>query len=566
MKINGIKPKQYFTVGYIVLLIFFAACANIVAPTGGKKDTTPPKVLKAEPPNFSTHFKGNTIRLYFDEYVQLKDESRVMLVSPPPEKLPEARIKGKSIILTLAGTLKESTTYSIQFGSAIQDFNEGNPMTNFTYVFSTGNVIDSLSVAGTVLKADNLVAASKVMVCLYSNTDDSVIFKEKPRYIARTDENGNFLIEHIANGVYKMIALKDDNTDLLASIPAEEIAFPDSLIHPVYKALLRDTSRKDSSTTIRTATPGLTLYLFKQKDSTLRFQKAYLEKPFQLVLPFSVPVEKVELKAIGSSADINEQWYLPEWSKNHDTLTYWIRPSLTKDSLNLSLSAGKKVRDTIKLDLRRFGKGGKYRRDKDKTGKLNAISNISPNFSPEDDIILTFSYPVIEAELNELKLIRPKDTVDVKPVFTDSLKRRLLIHYKWEENSSYQFVIPKGALKDWTGQTNDSLVFKFATKPLQDYGNLVFNFTGSKPGQYILQLLDPKEKVVKETTMNTSGSWKLNYLNPGQYKIKVIRDKNSNSHWDSGNYRFKIQPEQVTYYPKTLEIRGNWDLEEIWKW
>ena len=201
MKIAGfthIQPKHSL---FVLIVLLLNSCANIVAPTGGQKDITPPKVLKTEPENFSTHFKGNTISLYFDELVQLKDESRVMLISPPPDKMPEARLKGKSVILTLPGILKENTTYSIQFGSSIQDNNEGNALNNYTYVFSTGDVIDSLSVDGSVLSADKLTAMPKIIVCLYTSTDDSVIFKEKPRYLARTDENGHFLLYHIASGL-----------------------------------------------------------------------------------------------------------------------------------------------------------------------------------------------------------------------------------------------------------------------------------------------------------------------------------------------------------------------------
>ncbi|MHC1708698.1 MAG: Ig-like domain-containing protein [Bacteroidales bacterium] len=550
----------------IIMLLFLHSCANIVAPTGGQKDIEPPKVLQTEPENASTNFSGNTIRLYFDEYVQLKDERRVMLISPPPDELPEARIKGKSVILTIPGKLKESTTYSIQFGTSIQDFNEGNPLGNYNYVFSTGNSLDTLSISGTVLKADNMTGVAKVMVFLYSSSDDSVIFKEKPRYLARTDDNGNFRINYIAGGAYKLIALKDDNSDLLASLPAEEIAFPDSLIWPEYYPMAQDTIVKDSLQLHKPALKDLSLFLFKQKDSTLRFSKAYLEKPYQLILPFSVPVNDVIIKPSGSSSDLSGAWYLPEWSKNHDTLICWISPDLSADSLNFSFETDKSLKDTVNLDLRRYGKGGKYRKDKDKPEKTFAYPGWSGSITPDEVLLLKFKYPLKDAKLDEIKLLTPKDTFGVKMVFTDSIKRTLSLSYSWQEKIQYQLIIPKGAIRDWTGETNDSLVYKFSTRTLQDYGSLVFIFQPEESGQYILQLLDSKDNVVKEFLTTTYCSWKLNYLIPGKYRIKVIRDKNNNSHWDSGNYHLKIQPEKISFYPKTLEIRGNWDLEEKWKW
>jgi uncharacterized protein (DUF2141 family) len=565
MIFSGIRRIRPFSFGNLIFVFIFYSCANIVAPTGGVKDIVPPKVIRTEPDNISTYFKGNTIRLYFDEYIQLKDESRVIVISPPADKAPEAKIKGKSVILTLPGTLRENTTYSVFFGTAIQDYNEGNPLTDFSYVFSTGDWVDSLSAEGNVIKADNLEGAAKVMVGIYSSTDDSVVFKEKPEYITRTDDKGHFRFSHIAAGAYKIIAIKDDNTDMTASLPAEEIAFLDSLVYPSYLSPA-DTAKRDSSKIRQHKLIGLTMMIFKQKDSTLRIHKAYLEKPYQLIIPFSIPVENVEVIPLGTSAGLSKDWFSPEWSRNRDTLIYWVSPFITQDSLNLCINAEKKVTDTVHLDLKRFGKGGKYRKDKDKAGKLTALPSVTSTLIPGEDFRLTFSYPILESRWDECRLIRLKDTIKLRPVFTDSLHRHCSVRYPWEENTSFQFLIPKGALKDWTGQLNDSLVYKFSTKSIQDYGNLAFTFQSTEPGNYILQLLDDKSNVIRETVMLSTGVWKINYVSPGKYRIKMIQDKNNNSRWDSGNYRFKIQPERISFYPKTLEIRGNWDLEESWKW
>ncbi|MCX6271882.1 MAG: Ig-like domain-containing protein [Bacteroidetes bacterium] len=550
-----------------ISLAFLCSCANIVPPSGGPKDTTPPKVISSEPAENATNYAGNTIRLTFDEYVQLKDENRNLLVNPPLAEPPELKVKGKSILIKIPGTLKENKTYSFQFGNAIQDFTEGNPLANYSFVFSTGPVIDSLSLNGKVLRADNLEPVGKAIAMLYADKDDSALFKEKPLYVTRTGEDGNFRFNHLASGKYRLFAVNDLNNNFMIDMASEEFAFADSLVSgSVLPVVKPDSACKDSLLPAVSSLSGIILYSYKETDSLQRLQKPYLDKAGQLLIPYRQPLKDLGILPWGKSASLGENWAIREWSANRDTLICWFKPEPESDSLFLILKTDRNLTDTVRVDLKRIGKTGRFRKDGGKTGKIVATPDITGIMDPGKPLSLTFGYPLSAARLSESLLVEEKDTLKVRPVFSDSIHRRIILRHTWKENSSYQFILPKGILTDILGQTNDSLSLKFKTLSLDSYGKLTLKFKASQPGQYILQLIADKDKVVQQTIIQTEGRWVVNYLSPGKYRVKMIADKNNNSHWDGGNYRRNTLPEKVLFYSKTLEIRGNWEVEETWEY
>jgi len=216
---------------FYLISIIGSGCAQIAMPMGGPKDTIPPVLLNANPPNKTTHFQGNKITFTFDEYVQVQDLQKNLLIAPTPKIIPNINAKLKTITIKIRDTLQPKTTYSFQFGNSIQDINENNPIKNFTYVFSTGSYIDSLTFSGNVILAETGKVDSTLIALLYNNLDDSAVYKEKPRYVARLDSSGKFQFRYLAEGDYHLFALKDESGQKMYNNPSQLFAFADSVIH-----------------------------------------------------------------------------------------------------------------------------------------------------------------------------------------------------------------------------------------------------------------------------------------------------------------------------------------------
>ena len=215
---------------FLLIGCLLYSCANIVAPEGGIKDIIPPEIVKSDPPNFATSFSGKEIRIQFDEFIQLKDISKNLLISPPFDNPPDCRIKGRSLIIRFEDSLLKNTTYNLFFGDAIADLNEGNPLKGYRFVFSTGAALDSMQISGTVRDALTLESQKEVNILLYDKFEDSIPFKEKPKYVCRSQANGNFIFENLGKGPYKMLALKEKNNNFMFDDKSEEIGFIDSLV------------------------------------------------------------------------------------------------------------------------------------------------------------------------------------------------------------------------------------------------------------------------------------------------------------------------------------------------
>ena len=193
----------------ILVLLLLAACASIGSPRGGAYDITPPKVVRCQPANMATDNKDKRLTLTFDEYVVIENASEKVVVSPPQKEMPEIRTSGKRIHITLYDTLQENTTYTIDFADAIVDNNEGNPMGNFTYSFSTGDHIDTMEVSGTLLEAENLEPVKGMLVGLYADLSDTAFTTRPFARVARTDGRGRFTIKGVAPGRYRIYGLQD---------------------------------------------------------------------------------------------------------------------------------------------------------------------------------------------------------------------------------------------------------------------------------------------------------------------------------------------------------------------
>lgn len=609
-----LRPVIFITAG-----LFLFACANVVSPAGGPRDETPPVVLRSTPPNFSPNFAGGEIRIYFDEFVELKEINQKLLISPPLEKQPEVRLRGRSVIIELEEELRQNTTYNFFFGDAIVDITEGNAIPNFQFVVSTGPFVDSLTIAGRVTEAFSLKPAEGVYVMLYDEVYDSIPYLERPVYLAKTDKEGRYRISNMREGEFKIFALQDVNANFKYDLPNERIAFLDSLITPEYfeppvvvedpehdhdpdhdhghehgapeavpgtvpegevpemPGLIEDFSADTDSIAGLESLSGTVQYhlrLFQEADTVQRIMSTSLVRSGLMQMVFRVPYDSVEVRDLSESLPAN--WYLPERSKNRDTLMLWLLPPAA-DTLFLEVSDRGLVLDTLKLSTRpreARGRGAAAVETVETVGlRLNASrGNRLPYFEP---LTITATNPLQAFDAAAISMMTADSmVVEVAFDFADAVKRRVKLLTPLEQGEDYLIEILPGAFTDIFGLTNDTLKATFSITKFEDYGFIVLSLDVKQspaideqeeiPGQFILQLLDKDGKLLREKFISGSGIYEFANLLPGNYGLRLIHDLNENGQWDTGHYLRKIQPEPVYLYDSVLQIRQNWESEMNW--
>jgi hypothetical protein len=533
-----------YTLGIIVLLTA-AGCAIRVAPTGGAKDTKPPVLLKASPDTFSTNFSANTIEFEFDEYYQLNDLTNRLVISPPMEKAPIPKIKGKKLTLELQEPLKPNTTYNFNFGTAIADVNESNAMQDFRYVVSTGSYIDSLSATGTVNNAFTGAPEKDVTILLYGGTGDSLPYKEKPAYFAKTNDGGSYTLSYIAPGKYKIFAVKEANNNYLFDAEDEQVAFIDTLIDA-------------------TKYPYVAFKLFKPERKKQKLLKKEFAMPGKLVLTFNKPVQNLKLSHLYSPADTG--FYVTEYNKNRDSLTVWIK-NIKTDSLRLVVFDDVAV-DTLKLNniraIKKMGRGATPTKP-DTTLGLSAANIQGGKLQRGNTLVLSLNHPADSVDFSKIKLFSDGLPITYTGTLDTETKRKITIVYPFSDEVSYKLKVEKNGAKDIFGFKNDSSSTAFTLRPERDYGTLALNLTlPEKGGNYVLQLLDNKGNVLKEQRVSQSQKVDYGLLEAGTYSYRLIDDVNNNGRWDTGNYLQHKQPEGVLYSSERPNVRGAWDLETEW--
>lgn len=577
-------------------MVLFAAgafyrCANVMAPTGGPRDITPPKIVEADPPNRSTRFTGNKFSITFDEYVKLDKVAQQLLISPPMAKLPDFKIKGKTLTVRFNEPLKPHTTYSVFFGDAIEDVNEGNPLHDFTYVFSTGNTVDSMSLRGRVLDARDLKPAEGVFVMLYKNNNDtlpldSLPLKVKPYYLSKTNKQGDFRFSGLADTSYLIFALKDENSSLTFDQPDEKIAFLDSLVKPQFRpkphidSVLLDTLTahlpSDSAQMVADslwkiadsmADAKLTpyrLYLFRQPDSVQRLMKVSLIRRNTVQFVFNIPGKNIAMRLMNFHPA--RSWYKSEWSPSGDTLL-WFLHLPHPDTLSMVVSNGRQIHDTI--DLRIVPKPKIGRKKKKKTVKkktyLSWSANHTGNIKPGEKLVLTFGQPVARVITDSILLVQGGDSVFGPAIrFSDSLHRRIWVPMKIKDDERFKLEIPDSAIIDWNGFFNKRIDLSLSAKPLKDYSSLNVTVKPQQKGHYIFQILNENGKPVAIRYFSAPATLHFPRMDPGKYRFKIIYDRNNNKKWDPGNYMKKQLPEKVIFFTGKIQLRANWEVNETW--
>ncbi len=576
----------------LILALLYLQCARVGAPIGGEKDKSPPRVKKSIPENYSIHFEGDKIEIDFDEFFRLRELDQKFVVSPPLEEKPEILPKGKTLVIDLKNNeFRENTTYTFNFSDAIVDNNEGNPIENFEFVFSTGNTIDSLLVTGTIIRAFDLQPEEDVFVMLYENLNDSAPIIEFPAYIAKADDEGKFRVKNIKTDTFRVIGLKDMNLNYKFDLAGEPIAFMDSLLFigmGKKTELARvDTTRTELARVDTTQTekalikpPNIKLYLFTEEEEEQYLKSSERPSSYQIIFIFNKPLT-TELIVNPVDFSPSDDWYLKEDYPNGDTISYWIKDSTIANTEVLtaeliypvkdSTDVFKPYSDTVTLRYSKPVKASRKRRQETEQEeqflKLGINVTRGSMLDLNSNILIESPTPVLNIDKSMINILKIKDTVEIEQeyiFFIDSIRiRKFWIRLPLEENSSYKIWIEPGAFEDIYGIKNDTVKISFRTKKIDFYGNLIVSVQSVKTG-VIVQLLDEKNNKLKEEYIENDKEIKFTYLYPKKYKLKVIFDKNKNGTWDTGNYLKKIQPEKVLFYSKEINIRANWDLEIVW--
>lgn len=571
----------------MLLLVVIYSCANIGSPNGGPYDEDPPKFVSSTPVPNQVNYKGKKIEILFDELIQIDKPSENVIITPPQMELPIIRSAGKKAVIELKDTLKENTTYTIDFTNSIADNNEKNVYENFSFAFSTGDVIDTLEVSGVLLNAENLEPMPGITIGLHSNLEDSAFVKLPFDRTSRTNDKGQFTIRNIAPGTYHIFALNDVNRDYKFDQPGEDIAFLDSVIVPTFELTSRqDTAWKDSLTidTIRTVgytrfmPDNIELRLFKEK-----FERQYMVKPERpdekyFTLRFNSKLDTVPVPVPINFTPEDSAWYFVQQTEGGLAVNYWLADSTVwkQDTLQVQVSYPKSdslnilrpQTDTVQVVMRRRP-AEKKKKKKDELEPIDFLGmqvNASGSMNLFDTISVTFSEPVLDINEDMFFLDQKVDTVwnavdfEFFPDTANSLN--FFIKRPWKYGEEYRIEVDSAAITSLYGKWNNFFTSEFKIKKEDEYGHFYLNIVGVDTTAFV-ELLSSGDAPVRKAKVKDGGVLFMD-LKPDKYYARIIIDTNDNGVWDTGNYAEKRQPEKVYYSPKMYEIMQNWQVEETW--
>ena len=602
---NRIKANTLFLPFYLLVFLLLVSCAKMGQPDGGWFDETPPKVIGASPADGTVNVNQKKINIYFDEFIKLDNPSEKVVVSPPQLEQPEIKGAGRRIQISLVDSLKANTTYTIDFSDAISDNNEGNPMGNYTYSFSTGAAIDTMEVSGHVLESENLEPVKGILVGLYADHADSA-FRTKPMLrVSRTDSRGRFVIKGVAPGSYRIYALQDQDGDYKFSQKSEKIAFSHDIIVPSCKPDVRqDTTWVDSLHIksidqvdyIHFLPDNIVLRAFTEPLTDRFFLKAERQKANSFTLFFSYGDSILpQIKGLNFDA---ENAFLVEASEKKDTITYWLKDTalVNQDTLLMDItyrmtdSTGVLVNKTdsaqeilskepyakrMKNMEKELAAWTKKQEKKKKKGEpydsvmevkpLDVQLSVSSQFDPDQNVIFSFPTPLAKVDTAAIHLYAKHDTLWYRaPMeFLPLENRKYELRGEWRPDIEYSLEVDSAAFEDIYGLASKPIKQGFKVNSLDTYGTLLVNITSLHDLPLIVQLLDAQDKVIKETK-TVNGVAEFYYLKPQKYYMRLIVDRNNNGKWDTGNYASDQQAEEVYYYPEAIECKAKWDLTESW--
>lgn len=601
----------------IVIVNVVSSCAKMGNPDGGWYDETPPQVIGAEPEEKGINVNSRKIKILFNEFIKIENATDNVIVSPPQLEQPEIKAAGKRILIELKDSLKSNTTYTIDFSDAISDNNEGNPLGNFTYSFSTGDRIDTLEVSGNVLEAENLEPVKGILVGLHPVADslkagssvldvDSVFRKQPLLRVSRTDSRGHFVIKGIAPGSYRVFALQDMDGTYTFSQKSEKIAFNHEIFVPSFKPDVRQDTIWSDSLHIRSITPvhythflpdDIMLRAFTELQTDRYLLKTERKQANRFDVFFSYGhAELPTIKGLNFNA---EDAFVVEPSEKKDTILYWLRDTtlVNQDTLSVEMtyyatdSLGELQLKTDTLEIlskdpyaKRMKKLAdehkEWKKKQEKAAKkgmpvdsvmpvkhLDLKWNAPSELAPDQNISVAFTTPLAIADTSKIHLYSKIDTLwyeapyEFRPMKNAHRTYELL--GEWRPEVEYSLEVDSAAFTDIYGLTSNKLKQGFKVKSLDSFSSLIFTFEGMAGKNIIAYLLDKGGNTIKTAT-TTDGSVQFFYIKPGTYYLQMLVDQNGNGQWDTGNYDEDLQPEEVYYYPHAIECKEKWDVTLSW--
>lgn len=533
------KKRTTEKIGNFILLLFisivFYACASMQQPQGGPKDTEPPKILKVTPKNLSVNFTAPKIVVEFDEYFKLQNEFKEFSVSPEMERPPELKPKGKKLEINILDTLEKNTTYTLNFGKAIVDVNEGNIVKNFTYVFSTGPQLDSLSIKGKVTNSVTGLPELDAVVFIFPLNRDTLFGKHKPSIFTTTDSSGNYALNNLRKDTYKIYALKEKNGDRIYQQATDEIGF-----------------RKDSIVLTK-ALDSINLTLFKEDASTFRIVDKRLNTDGSITMSFNQKLIKPEAVVMDPpTLDVTK---FVKFSRNNDSLRVWLK-DLSFDSTKIAIKDQGKL-----LQTNNFTRGKK----ETYTRVLTPADNLDGKMlNPNKPLKLTFNFPIEATDISKITLL--EDSVERKNFTLTKDSADFLSYYfryPWRPKKTYDLKFNAGAFTAIFNTKNKEItkVFELASK--DDYGTLIVKIVPPEADKsYILDVLNEGKGVVNTLVIRRDTTVKFANYKAGKYWLRISYDTNKNGKWDTGNVSLGLQPEKIWNEPKELSIRANWERNE----
>ena len=600
-------------------LALVAACARMGNPDGGWYDETPPRVVGASPTEKATGVKTRKLHIRFNEFIKIENATENVVVSPPQLETPDIKAGGKSIDIELKDSLKANTTYTVDFSDAITDNNEGNPLGNYTYSFSTGEHIDTMEVSGWVLAAENLEPVKGILVGLYANLADSAFRTQPMLRVAKTDGRGHFVIRGIAPGKYRVYALQDVDGDYHLTQKGEEMAFNREIIVPSSKpdvrqdTLWRDSLRIDSISRVSYThflPDNITLRAFTHIQTDRFFTKAERTLPECFSLVFTAGSNELP-QLRGLNFNNAERAFIVMPTAKKDTITYWIKDSalINQDTLRMQMqywstdTTGqlRMKQDTIEFLAKtpyakrlkeKQKKAEEWKKAQDKAQKkgepfetimrpeaLKVEVKVNNSIAPDENVRIELPTPLQSLDSTKVHLYSKRDTLwyearyrirvreggdSLAPVGTNLLHKRWLeLQAEWKPGVEYSFELDSLALTDIYGTTSGKIKQGFKVREDKEFATLAVSLTALTDSNVVVQLLNGQDAVVKQTRA-LAGTANFYYLQPATYYLRLFVDRNGNGRWDTGDFYRGEEPETVYYFPEEIECKANWDATRTW--
>ncbi|MGY5352426.1 Ig-like domain-containing protein [Wenyingzhuangia sp. IMCC45533] len=512
-----------------MLFTILCSCARIGSPDGGPKDSIPPVMAIAKPMNKTTLFNDKKIVIYFDEYVKFKNLNRQLIISPPMEKKPiikpEAGVS-KKISIEFLDPLAKNTTYTINFGNSIIDNNEGNELGRFSYVFSTGPLLDSLSISGNISDPYENKDIEDVSILAYKNANDTIIGNYTPNYLSNTLKSSNYSLENLSEADYKIIAIEDNNNNYKYDKGYEKIGFLNKTIG------------------LKSALDSVNFVLFKES------------KPAKVFNPTQTKGNQIIIGFQGNKNPILEV-------KDKITNKYFVSKSVDKDSMYLWFKQLPKDSITILAKIDTIAKKFTIAPRELQQDTLLIKNETNSILHPQDSVKISYNNPVIEFKKDSIVLLE-NDSIPTKYFISNFPEKHYLnVSFKRKKETNYTLKVNQTAFKDFLNNYNQKETIKFNTLNAEEYGEIILNLKNPKKTSLIIQLMNSTKKRIYTQFASTSQTVNFKNIEPDEYNVRIIKDLNKDSIYNSGNFENRLQPEEVLNVKKNIKLRANSEIIEI---